>query len=75
MDQKKIQDAVKMLLEAIGEDPSREGLRGTPARVAKMCEEIFAGINQEPDAELFVCFNEEHEEMVLVKDISFLFFL
>ncbi len=71
MDQKKIQDAVKMLLEAIGEDTSREGLRGTPARVAKMCEEIFAGMNQEPDAELFVCFNEEHEEMVLVKDIPF----
>ena len=69
MDQKKIQDAIKMLLEGIGEDTSREGLRGTPARVAKMCEEIFAGINQAPDAELFVCFNEEHEEMVLVKDI------
>jgi GTP cyclohydrolase I len=69
MDREKIQAAVKMFLEAIGEDTSREGLRGTPLRVAKMCEEIFSGMDKEPDEELFVCFNEEHEEMVLVKDI------
>lgn len=69
MDQKKIQKAVKMILEAIGEDPGREGLKETPLRVARMCEEIFSGIGKEPDEELFVCFNEEHEEMVLVKDI------
>jgi GTP cyclohydrolase I len=69
MDQKKIQEAVKMILEAMGEDPQREGLKETPLRVAKMCGEIFAGLDQEPDEELFVCFHEEHEEMVLVKDI------
>ncbi|MDD2400822.1 MAG: GTP cyclohydrolase I FolE [Clostridia bacterium] len=69
MNQEKIQEAIGMLLEAIGEDPQREGLRDTPLRVAKMCNEIFAGIGKEPDNELFVCFNEEHEEMVLVKDI------
>lgn len=69
MDQKKIQEAVKMILEAIGEDSEREGLKETPLRVARMCEEIFSGIGKEPDEELFVCFNEEHEEMVLVKDI------
>ena len=73
MDQEKIQTAVKMLLEAIGEDTSREGLRGTPLRVARMCEEIFSGMGKEPDEELFVCF-KEHEEMVLTK-ISCIFFL
>jgi GTP cyclohydrolase I len=70
MNQEKIQTAVKMILEAIGEDPEREGLKRTPFRVGKMCEEIFSGIAKEPDEELFVCFNEEHEEMVLVKDIA-----
>lgn len=69
MDLDKIQDAVRQILLAIGEDPDREGLRGTPGRVARMCEEIFQGIDQDPDKHLEVCFNEEHEEMVLVKDI------
>lgn len=69
MNQKKIEDAVKMFLEAIGENPQREGLQETPLRVARMCQEVFSGMNKEADQELFVCFNEEHEEMVLVKDI------
>lgn len=69
MDLEKIQSAVRNILEAIGEDPEREGLRDTPYRYAKMCEEIFSGINQEPDKHLEVCFSEQHEEMVLVKDI------
>jgi GTP cyclohydrolase I len=69
MNQKKIAEAMKMFLEAIGEDVEREGLQETPLRVAKMCSEIFAGIGKEADEELFVCFSEEHEEMVLVKDI------
>lgn len=69
MDQTKIQDAVRQILEAIGEDPGREGLRDTPLRVARMCEEIFQGIAQDPDKHLEVFFKEEHEEMVLVKDI------
>ena len=69
MDEAKIQKAVKMILEAIGEDPEREGLRETPLRVAKMCEEIFSGMKEDPGMHLEVCFTEEHEEMVLVKDI------
>ena len=69
MDQVKIQAAVRQILEAIGEDPEREGLLETPLRVARMCEEIFQGINQNPDKHLEVCFSSEHEEMVLVKDI------
>ena len=71
MDLRKIEAAVKMFLEAIGEDTNREGLQGTPLRVAKMCEEVFSGMDKVADEELFVCFNEEHEEMVLVKDIPF----
>lgn len=71
MDHEKIKTAVRMILEAIGEDPEREGLKDTPARYAKMCEEIFAGIHQDPDTHLEVHFTEEHEEMVLVKDIPF----
>lgn len=65
----KIEQAVKMILEAIGEDPEREGLVETPARVAKMYQEIFAGIKENPADHLSKTFSEEHEEMVLVKDI------
>lgn len=69
MDLDKIQVAVRQILEAIGEDPDREGLQETPYRVAKMCEEIFSGIQQSPDQHLEICFNEQHDEMILVKDI------
>ena len=69
MDTQRIQDAVRTILEAIGEDPEREGLRRTPYRVAKMFEEIFSGINIEADQHLEVIFTEKHEEMILVKDI------
>ena len=70
MDRKKIEEAVVSILEAVGEDPSREGLRETPARVARMLEEIFSGIGKDPK-EFLKIFNEsgEHEELVLVKDI------
>ena len=71
VDQEKIKEAVRMILEAIGEDPDREGLRETPARVARMCEEIFAGLALDPREYFSVVFNEEHEEIVLVKDIPF----
>lgn len=71
MDRAKIEAAVRMILEAIGEDPDREGLRETPARVARMYEEVFAGLNQEPEEYFSVIFSEEHEELVLVKDIPF----
>ncbi len=69
MDQEKIKKAVRDIIEAIGEDPEREGLRDTPLRVAKMYEEVFSGLKQNPEEHLEVYFNEEHEEMVLVKDI------
>lgn len=72
MDKEKIRRAVRDILEAIGEDPDREGLKETPDRVARMYEEIFCGIFQEPREHLKVTFPEEsHEEMVVVKDIPF----
>lgn len=58
-----------MILEAIGEDPEREGLLNTPQRVAKMYEEIFKGVGIDPSRHLQVLFTEQHDEMVLVKDI------
>lgn len=70
MDLPKIEQAVRAILEAIGEDPDREGLRNTPARVARMYQEIFCGIGEDPLKHLQILFTEEdHEEMVLVKDI------
>ncbi|HZW82078.1 MAG TPA: GTP cyclohydrolase I FolE [Candidatus Deferrimicrobium sp.] len=69
MDMKKIEEAVRMILEGIGEDPDREGLQDTPARVARMYAEIFCGLYQDPKQHLKVQFAEDHEEMVLVKDI------
>ncbi len=70
MDKEKIKKAVKMLLEAIGEDVTREGLKKTPARVAAMYEEIFAGIERNPLEELQLYYEkEEYEEIVLVKNI------
>ncbi|WP_144461118.1 GTP cyclohydrolase I FolE [Siminovitchia fortis] len=70
-DRKQIEEAVRMILEAIGEDPNREGLLDTPKRVAKMYEEVFAGINTDPQTYFDTIFGEDHEELVLVKDIPF----
>jgi len=70
-DHDKLQAAVRLILEAIGEDPDREGLLDTPKRVAKMYEEVFSGIHDEPSKYLSTVFGEEHEELVLVKDIGF----
>ncbi|GIN21051.1 MAG TPA: GTP cyclohydrolase I FolE [Bacillus bacterium] len=70
-DRKQIEEAVRMILEAIGEDPNREGLLDTPKRVAKMYEEVFAGINIDPEQYFETIFGEDHEELVLVKDIPF----
>ncbi|MDR0879418.1 MAG: GTP cyclohydrolase I FolE [Clostridioides sp.] len=68
----KIERAVREILEAIGENPNREGLIDTPARVARMYEEIFSGLDQDPSEHLKVIFkNEDHEELVIVKDIPF----
>mgnify|MGYP001251296828 CR=1 FL=1 len=71
VDHEKIETAVRMMLEAIGEDPDREGLLDTPKRVARMYEELFNGMNEDPSEYFSVIFNEEHEELVLVKDIPF----
>jgi GTP cyclohydrolase I len=62
--------AVREILVAIGEDPDREGLRGTPGRVARSYAEIFAGLRQTPDDVLTTVFDAEHDEMVLVRDIE-----
>ena len=69
MDKKKIEKAVKMILEAIGEDPNREDLLHTPKRVAEMYEEIFSGIKVDPEKQLEVFFDKEHHEIVLLRDI------
>lgn len=66
-----IEDAVRLILEAVGEDPNREGLLDTPKRVAKMYEEVFMGLNQDPKEYFETVFSEDHEELVLVKDIPF----
>ncbi|MBD7906961.1 GTP cyclohydrolase I FolE [Sporosarcina gallistercoris] len=67
----KIEQAVTMILEAIGEDPEREGLLETPKRVAKMYAEVFAGMADDPRMYFETVFHEQHEEVVLVKDIPF----
>jgi len=69
MDKKKIEKAVRMVLEAIGEDPDRRDLMETPQRVADMYEEIFAGLSGDPQKELEVILDQKHEEIVLLKDI------
>ncbi|WP_323745657.1 GTP cyclohydrolase I FolE [Arthrobacter gandavensis] len=71
VDQPRIALAVREILLAIGEDPDRDGLRETPARVAKSYSEIFAGLHQSPSDLLATTFDLDHEEMVLVKDIPF----
>lgn len=69
MDREKIQQGVRMLLEGVGEDLEREGLRDTPQRVAKMYEEILCGMDINPSTVIQAMFMEEHEEMIVVKDI------
>jgi GTP cyclohydrolase I len=69
VDQARAEQAVRELLIAIGEDPDREGLRETPARVARSYTEIFAGLHVDPDEVLQTTFDEHHDELVLVKDI------
>ncbi len=72
MDKEKIVKAVEMILEAVGEDPKREGLVGTPKRVANMYAELFGGLNQHANKHLQTCFVEDgHDEIVLIKDVSF----
>ncbi|MGH9247717.1 MAG: GTP cyclohydrolase I FolE [Acidimicrobiales bacterium] len=70
VDKARIEKAVREILEAVGEDPDRDGLRDTPARVARMYEEIFAGLRESPDHHLQVLFEAGHDEMIMVRDIS-----
>jgi GTP cyclohydrolase I len=69
MDYEKIKKGVRLILEGIGEDPNRPGLRETPDRIARMCDEIFAGLGKDPAAQLKVIKGETYDEMVIVKDI------
>jgi len=69
IDKPRIERAVREILEAIGEDPAREGLLRTPERVAAMYEEIFAGLIADPAEHLAVTFAADHDEMIMVKDI------
>ena len=71
VDLDKIEKAVSMILEAVGEDVSREGLQDTPKRVAKMYAEVFSGLKEDPREYFKTVFHEGHEELVLVKDIPF----
>jgi len=66
-----IAEGVRMMLKGVGEDIKRDGLIGTPERVADMYEEIFSGIGIDPAYELGPMFDENHDEIILVKDISF----
>lgn len=71
VDYKKMEQAVTMILEAIGENPAREGLLDTPKRVAKMYAEVFEGLHEDPRQYFKTVFHENHDEVVLVKDIPF----
>ncbi|WP_248922653.1 GTP cyclohydrolase I FolE [Olsenella intestinalis] len=72
LDKGRVEAAVRELLFAIGEDPDREGLQGTPDRVARACAEIFGGMQEDPGAHLRKQFQEsDNEEMVIVRDIPF----
>src|SRR5947207_2151375 len=71
VDQPRIMRAVREILAAVGEDPDREGLLETPARVARMYAELFAGLHENPRQHLKKFFSEQYDEVVLVRDISF----
>ncbi len=68
-DQPRAEAAVRELLFAIGEDPGRDGLRDTPARVARAYREMFSGLYTNPDSVLNTMFDEDHDELVIVKEI------
>jgi GTP cyclohydrolase I len=69
IDTDRIERAVREILEAIGEDPDRDGLQRTPRRVAEMYAEIFSGLHEDPSRHLVVTFEANHDEMVMVRDI------
>ena len=71
MDHEKIKEGVRLLLEGIGEDVDREGLQETPERIARMCEQIFGGLNEDASVHLNKQFHAAGNNMVLEKDITF----
>lgn len=71
MDRQKIEEGVRLILEGVGEDPDREGLRETPARVARMYEEVFSGLTEDPARHFATTFDEHYGGIVLVRDIPF----
>jgi len=71
IDREKLEKAIAMIIEAIGDDPAREGLASTPQRVADMYTELFSGMQRDPREELIVGFEVGHREMVVAKDIPF----
>ena len=70
-DAAKIEEGVRLILEGIGEDPGREGLKDTPRRVADMYQEVFAGLHEDPEAVVDAVFDVGHDEMIMVRDIAF----
>lgn len=71
VNEEKIREAVAMIIEAIGEDPEREGLKDTPDRIARMYSEIFSGLNEDPKEHLKKTFTVENDDIVIEKDIVF----
>ena len=71
IDKERIQEAIAAIICAIGEDPDREGLADTPRRVARMYEEFFSGLDEDPAEVLATGFEEDHREIVVLKDIPF----
>jgi GTP cyclohydrolase I len=68
-DRKKVEEGVRLILEGIGEDPDRGGLRETPSRVARMYEELFAGVGKDASQLVTVVEGADHDEMIMVRDI------
>jgi len=71
MDLPRIENAVREILAAVGEDPDREGLKKTPARVARMYEELFSGLRRDPAEHLSTAFTESYDELVVLRNIPF----
>ena len=71
VDLERIEKAVHEILVAVGEDPDREGLRDTPARVGYMYQELLAGMNRDPKEHITSVFHEDYDEVVLLRDIPF----
>ena len=71
VDRARVEELVRDLLVAVGEDPERDGLQQTPRRIAAMYQELFAGLDEDPGRHLTVTFAAEHDEMVMVRDIPF----